>query len=256
MTYRSRIASCKGRKEALLIGINYSNTPEALKGCETDVERIQKWLIERHNFHHINTLTEKTMMPTKDNILESLKQLALRTHQGVDVAVIHYSGHGTHVADLNKDEDDLEDEAWYTVDKQILLDDEIRSILNEFSPWCNVLIIIDACHSGTSIDLPIKYIETPDFIEIENKTAPLCNVLMISGSRDSQTSADAFLPLKNKFGGAMTDALMTCCLDENVFDVLKNMNKYMKRHYYTQRPQISSSRPLQGHESINAWLTL
>lgn len=254
MPFRSKEQSCKGHKAAVLIGINYSGTDAALQGCENDVGRLNEHLTTRYGFEDITVLTEQSsILPTKENILRSLRQLADKTHSGVDHAFIHYSGHGTSVPDDNGEEDDGMDEAWFTLDQKILRDDDIRSILNTFSPWCDVVIVVDACHSGTGVDLPLKYVGNAGFVEIENNTAPLCNAIMLSGCRDTQTSADAFVD--GKFGGAMTDAFLKCHVrSRNIFDLMHNMHDYMRARGHTQRPQLSSSRPLKPDDHLSQWL--
>ena len=216
-------------------------------------------LEKQHGFRDIDVLTEKSgNEPTLANILASLRALAQKTHKGVDHAVIQYSGHGTSVRDSSGDEDDRKDEAWYTLDKKLVLDDDVRSILDTFSPWCEVLIIVDACHSGTGLDLPIKYVNSADVVEIENNTAPLCNALMISGCRDTETSADVTTTTsagRKEFGGAMTKSLFACSpTSANVFELIHNMHAYMRKNGFAQRPQLSSSRPLDGTEHLTRWL--
>lgn len=256
MPFLSRKQSCKGQKAAVLIGINYSSTENALQGCESDVNRIKTYLQVQCGFEDVTVMTEKSaIQPTKANIIAQLNRVAQRTHLGVDHVVIHYSGHGTSVRDTDRDEADRKDEAWFAMDQQLLLDDEIRTILNKFSPWCEVLVLVDACHSGSGIDLPLKYVGSADFVDLESSTAPLCDAIMISGCTDTQTSDDAFLSELDGFGGAMTDSFLACLpKSRTIFELIDNMHTYMRAHRHSQRPQLSSSRPLEGTEHLTRWL--
>ena len=64
-----------------------------------------------------------------------------------------------------------------------------------------ILSIIDACHSGTSLDLPYIY-RVESGIEDHGNDLDCLEVCKISGCRDSQTSADAYI--NNKYQGALT----------------------------------------------------
>jgi len=259
MVVHSREKSCQGRGGAVLIGINYAGTESELRGCEADVDRVRGYLKDTGIFSDVTMLTEGIgTSPTRQGILAALEWVGRKTHSGISQVVIQYSGHGLRVRDDGGDEKDGQDEAWYTTDGQVVRDDEIRAVLNTFSPWCRVLILVDACHSGTGLDLPIRYVDGADLVSVENVTAPLCDVVMISGCLDSQTSADAELTDDNgavRYGGAMTEALFHCMPQSGtVFDLVHRMSRWLSREGYPQRPQLSSSRPLDGDERISRWL--
>ncbi len=95
---------------------------------------------------------------------------AIRTHltekaQRGGVAFFHYSGHGQQVADNDGDENDGYDEALVPYDspmryiageyqgENLIRDEELGALLNEtrakLGPEGNLLVVIDACHSGT-----------------------------------------------------------------------------------------------------------
>jgi len=99
----------------------------------------------------------------KAGIIQAFKQL-MQTVKPGDAVLIHYSGHGQQIADDNGDEPDGLDEAFvaygapseyyegYAGEKH-LRDDEINDLLLDIRAKVgengNVLMVVDACHSGT-----------------------------------------------------------------------------------------------------------
>ena len=145
---------------ALLIGINYTGTEAALRGCHNDVKHMAQWLQAYHGMSpdHIRVLMDTprlpaTDQPTRANIVEALKGLSRNT--AAATVLIHYSGHGGTMPDRNGDEDDGEDSTLIPVDYEtagIICDDEFRAILNGFGPHQRVIVVGDCCHSGTLCD--------------------------------------------------------------------------------------------------------
>ena len=127
------------KRAAVIFAINYTNTSAALKGCINDGNRTKDHV---SHYEHVEMLSDNTATkPTRANMLAKMENLArMSTSEGYTNFVIHYSGHGVSVADRNGDEGDHKDEAWYSIDKQLILDDEIRAILNKFSPWSTVML--------------------------------------------------------------------------------------------------------------------
>lgn len=261
--------ACKHRKLAVQIGINYAGTANALQGCEADVFTLQKALRERFGFTEFIVLTEKAaqadMQPTRANILRVLTDVARRTCvDGVEQVVIQYSGHGTLTGDTTGDElgdeSDGLDQALVDKNLQLIVDDTLRAVLDSFSPWCRVLCVIDACHSGSGLDLPLMWpLYSPAVVQRCNTTAPVANVLAISGCGDRETSADTMRtdPATGQqvFGGAMTLALVDSMFaSRDVFALMQNMDLWMRRNGYTQHPQLTSSRPLFTGDNLTQWI--
>lgn len=96
-------------------------------------------------------------LPTKQNIQRALRWLVEGSRSG-DSLVFHFSGHGTQEVDQNMDEIDGYDEALCPVDFEHsgkILDDEINAtIVRPLPRGAKLHAIIDACHSGTALDLP------------------------------------------------------------------------------------------------------
>jgi metacaspase-1 len=254
--------ACQNKRLSVHIGINYTGTSNALAGCINDVKRLQAVLQQRFGITDSIVLTDdKTdakLLPTKANILRVLKEVAQRTKtDGVELVVIQYSGHGTlvpynpvihhwseyeHAEQMNS--------AWVLQDMNVLCDNELRHIINQFSPWCRVFCLSDSCHSGTGLDLPLHWkVSTPGVVVKEDTTAPVCDILYISGCGDAQKSADT------QAGGALTIAFCeTMFQAADVFSLMDRMESYMKAKNYTQQPQLSSSRPIAPGTPLANWL--
>ncbi|KAG8368668.1 hypothetical protein BUALT_Bualt15G0069700 [Buddleja alternifolia] len=155
--------SVHGRKRAVLCGISYYGQRYKLDGTVNDVKSMRYFLTQRLGFpsDSILILTEEEsdprLIPTGNNIRKALKWLVQGCQSG-DSLVFHYSGHGSQQLDFNRDEVDGYDEILWPVDYQTegtILDDEINAtIVRPLPRGATLHAIIDACHSGTILDLP------------------------------------------------------------------------------------------------------
>ena len=93
----------------------------------------------------------------------------------------------------------------------LIRDDTLYDILVKQLPIdCTLFSIIDACHSGTALDLPYLYrIDTG--IHQQRNPESLANIIKVSGCRDSQTSADAYIA--GKYQKALTFSFLKCMDD-------------------------------------------
>ena len=75
--------SPSNKKMALLIGINYINTPDELYGCINDTNNIKELLQSKFNYDIFNILTDNTNTnPTKQNIINELTKLLDNANNG------------------------------------------------------------------------------------------------------------------------------------------------------------------------------
>jgi len=153
----------------VIVGINYTGTRNQLGGCINDALQTKKNILDEYPHATIRLLTDNiSLSPTRNNILDSLKQLVKNAKSG-DTLIFHYSGHGGQVEDLNGDEEDGMDETicpidftvrrmitidgvTHNVDSQII-DDEIHDIIENVPKGARFLMLSDSCHSGTVGDL-------------------------------------------------------------------------------------------------------
>ena len=142
-------ASGGGRKRALCVGINrYPDPKHELAGCVTDA-RMWADALTRLGFTASLLLDEQA---TREAIDRELLALVNSSVAG-DVIVFQYAGHGTHVPDLNGDEEDGEDEALCPVDfatGALYIDDDVAVALAKIPEGVNMTCFMDCCHSGTN----------------------------------------------------------------------------------------------------------
>jgi len=187
---------------ALQFGLLYRDTEYALEGCINDLKNVHKEFLHQNGFHHDNTIlvTDDTKVtPTKRTMESSLKQFVSNAING-DRLFLQYSGHGTSVKDKSRDEDDGFDEAICPLDGGVIIDDwmyfnVVRAL--ERTPGASLFVLIDACHSGTCLDLQHQYFAErqpkPSVRVNENKNvkrSTIARVIAFSAALDNQTATD------------------------------------------------------------------
>jgi hypothetical protein len=231
-------------KRALLIGINKYLIPGAdLRGCVNDVLDLGAVLTEFGGFKKSDITTLVDTAATKKAMMAGIKALVKSSKKG-DVALLHYSGHGSHVPDdeANRDEADGRDEILCPTDlnwDDTLRDDWLRQTFDQMRSGVQFTVIMDCCHSGTNTraiqppDVKVKerYLPSPwDIAAAESGRSIPKKVtsglrgsrraarrakdivdadipeILVTGCRDTQTSADAFID--GRFNGALTYGLV------------------------------------------------
>lgn len=91
-----------------------------------------------------------TGSPDAEGIRKGLKWLVEGAQSG-DKLFLHYSGHGTQ--SYGGSEEDGKDECIVSSDMDYILDDEIKSYLAQLPKGCELVAVMDCCHSGTIMDL-------------------------------------------------------------------------------------------------------
>ena len=211
-----------GTKRALLIGINNYKAVPHLMGSLNDVAAMRQVLITRWGFDpaNIRTLTEEAA--TRKAILAALREL-VRESQPDDTLVVHFSGHGSQVQDLDGDEEDGLDETLVPWDGRTpgvpdIVDDELDKIFSALRTRA-VLIVLDSCHSGTAtraIDFRTRGIPQDMRIglyqegELGTKTRAIVprvqsRFLVMSAVADNEEALDG--PIDGDYHGVFTFAL-------------------------------------------------
>lgn len=237
-------------KKALLVGINYTGTNSELAGCINDVQGMKELLIKNYGYkeNDIVMLTDNTTLkPTRKNILMELFKLILSNAPSM---VFHYSGHGSYVRDNTGEEVDGNDETLVPIDymqEGLILDDELRGLLQCVQENCKLTVILDCCHSGTGLDLAYNVYERVGRLTMkkeDNTTLTRGQVIMISGCQDPQTSADTVEENKNQ--GALTYCLTNVMKQGNKTyeQLFKDVRNLLKEKRYAQIPNLSSGKPL------------
>lgn len=244
-------------KRALLIGINYFGQRGELSGCLNDIANMELYL-RACGYTDFTILKDdpsdpkftSPCAPTKSNIIKAMRDVVAKTRSG-DVLYVHYSGHGSHMADNGKDEKDGQDECICPVDyakitdsdSGFIRDDTLNQILvKNLAPKAKLRVCFDSCHSGSALDLPIRW-DTSNRFKSENTDFSATDVIFISGCEDVQTSADS--SFNGKAAGAMTWALLSALWDIKKSgrvwtwkELVQMMRMNLKKEQYTQIPQM------------------
>ncbi|XP_076902020.1 metacaspase-1-like [Bidens hawaiensis] len=206
-------------KRALLCAVTYNKQKYKLKGTNYDVISMKDLLVKRFRFpkSSIRILAEMDPYPhpTKRNIQEALRWL-VKDNQPGDSLVFYFSGHGLRQPDFFDDEIDGFDETICPLDFRtagMIVDNEINdTIVRPLKDGVKLHAIIDACHSGTILDLPHIY-STKEKVWLDNsppsgvyKGTSGGHAISISACEDNQLAADTsvFSESGKQMEGAMT----------------------------------------------------
>lgn len=276
-------------KKALLVGINYKNTPNELKGCINDIKHINDILVNNCKYvpENIKVLTDDIpdSLPTKSNIEENIKSLIADSKEG-DTLIFYYSGHGSNIKDKTKDEKDKKDELLIPLDcdeqgaisDDWLFENVISKVPENVTLWC----FSDSCFSGTVMDLKYNYNtktkykgkdkkpteykseEWTDKFEfsVERSKDVLGNVFLFSGCLDKETSLDVFVSNENQgaFSYCLIELMKNNFITEGVFDpkdvklrnILKEINARLIMNKFDQKCQLSMSK----QENIESYFNI
>lgn len=239
------------------MGLNYKNTPYELKGCLNDVQHI-KTLLLKNNYSDssITILTDDNpaKLPTRSNIMNELFKLT--TLPSTEL-FIYYSGHGSTIRDLNKDEKSGKDSVIVPCDfetSSVILDDYLLIIISKLK--CKTTLLFDSCNSGTVCDLPYSLTYTRGRLvqETTRKIVKLPNpyIYMISGCKDNQYSMDSYAD--GNYCGAFTNAfLQSVDPKKSIVDIYVDTCKKMSE---SQTPVLSSSVPIVRNPPVKKSLPL
>ncbi len=243
-------------KKALLIGINYYDTPSAkLNGCVNDVVNMRNMLIDAYGYDSANITvlrddaTNAVDKPTAANIVSRLTSIISQSASLKEIW-IHYSGHGSQIKDTNGEESDKKDEVIVPADYLrvgLITDDMIFNIVKQSR--CPTMLIFDSCNSGTVCDLMWNFNATSatqvSAVKTNNTAITNPNLYCFSGCRDDQTSADTYSTNSQQACGAMTSAVIECLRwNKHNVDVKKlyiDVVAFLRQNGLTQVPQLSSS---------------
>ncbi len=217
------IMADKAPSVALVISNQYENIPQIkLNGCYADADNFinsikkinpnTKFIIMRDNLPKSSPL-----FPSKANIIT---QLNIFCTSPEIVSFLYYSGHGSSVNDINKDEmSDISGIATATIERKantstngqfkdscivtnegsnygLLLDDEINICFKNLLSNKRVYAFFDSCNSGTIIDLYSIYFSDP---KNKNKfSSTTINELLneMKKSENKTTILNAYYPKK------------------------------------------------------------
>lgn len=144
-----------GNRALLIATTSYEDPIQNLPGLELDLQQMERFT-RKLGFEpeEIKTLVDADV--TLENIQRHFAGFLSEGVDADDTILIYYTGHGMQVPDRSGDEDDRRDEAisMYNLAPAvsgwdgILVDDEFSALLRTL-PSENVVVVVDACHSGT-----------------------------------------------------------------------------------------------------------
>jgi len=162
-------------KYALLIGINkYPPQFSSLRGCVNDTESMYRMLTTVYKYDPNNIRVINDERASRQGILDRLNWLVKSGAPG-DQLVFHFSGHGSQIADRNRDEvNDFQDEILCPADMDWddpLTDDILAGEFRRIRKGVNFTFIADCCHSGTmnrDISSTPRFLEPPFDIRVRS----------------------------------------------------------------------------------------
>ena len=182
------------------------------------------------------------------------------------------------------DEPDGLDEILCPIDlnwrNKVITDDYLKSVFDRVPSGVHLSVVLDCCHSGTGLDSEDSYQplgmattrsrefgpDSPNRARLLPMPADIANRgmglnlqprprqvrkadkagLMVSGCQSHQTSADAWID--NQYCGAATYSFINT-LDKYNYDLsykilVTEMNQFMVKHKFTQRPELNGDEDL------------
>jgi hypothetical protein len=247
-------------KQALLIGCDYTGTPDSLSGGGLDdIQHVQKMLINVYGYlpENIITLrddnTDASKKPTKANILNSFQSIVQTSTKEI---WFHYSGHGSQerfsngkVEDVIVPTDAISSDGSINTNNMINAD-TIRSYLDQIHSSCRAIFLFDSCHSGTICELPYTYVCNPvnglvKPVTVSPNTLASSNIYMISGCLDNQISSNIYLSSMKEYVGAFTTFFIMALQKYNYSIDIKNLYstvcRDLRSNGFKQSPMLSSS---------------
>lgn len=141
--------------------------------------------------------------PTRANIMNHIQWLVTSNPPGTSL-IFHFSGHGSQQRDYSGEESDGKNETILPTDfqraGQIVDNDLNRALCNPLPAGVRLHAVIDACHSGTALDLPYRIVHNYGQIQWKQEYDPRRvrswkgtaggRAIQISAASDHQVAAD------------------------------------------------------------------
>ncbi|CAJ1963475.1 unnamed protein product [Sphenostylis stenocarpa] len=222
--------STPGHKRAVLCGVTYRKRTFKLEGTINDVNTMINLLRDKFKFPNecIRVLTEEeqdpNLIPTKKNIMDSLNWL-VSDCQSEGSLVFYFSGHGFQQPEQQKGgKIDGLDETLCPVDflrEGMITDNEINSIIVQpLKKGVTLHAIIDACHSGTTLDLVYLWKKEKRNWKCEEHRPLHCKekqtsggvAICLSACEDSQMAVDT-AAFDGKYNGRLSSSLVAIAFE-------------------------------------------
>ncbi len=154
-------ARAQGADRALLVGVGrYAKLDEKLSGVSLDIQMMTEFAQILGFERNAIKVLEHEGASTRQ-VVSAVENWLIRGTGPEDRVLFYFSGHGSQIPDDSKDEDDAFDEVLLLYDAAIkpqkrhptltgvLVDDDFNAMLARMNSR-NILVILDACHSGSA----------------------------------------------------------------------------------------------------------
>ncbi len=155
------VSAARGEDRALLIGVGrYAQFEEKLNGVSLDIGMMSEFVhLMGFKSHEIKVLEHEHASTAK--VYDAIENWLIKGAGPDDRVLFYFSGHGSQIPDENNDEEDQFDEVLLLYDTVlrekhgrqtltgVLLDDHLNHMLARMKSR-NILVILDACHSGSA----------------------------------------------------------------------------------------------------------
>lgn len=165
----------------------------------------------------------------KERFLEILDHFFEKTKTHL---LLYYVGHGTNIKDLDGDEDDGFDEAFFFVDGPVVDDVLLKHLCEKKNESSVLTLFTDACHSGSIWDIQGG--------NTKGRTLPK-NVISISAASDKQTAKQTVVEkLEQGMFSYNLRKLLRTVPDANPFVVKKGMKSVLEKFGQTCNIALTS----------------
>ncbi|KAN0142097.1 Metacaspase-1 [Lactarius tabidus] len=260
-------SSYVGKRKALLIGVNYPDRSNGSINSEVfETAYFLHGLGFERNSMQVLTDDQPLNLPTKNNILAAMHWLVQGAQSG-DSLFFYFSGPA---AQINGGGPDGPDEAVmcamdYVGDVQSLsspanpwtiTDNDVHDIMIKALPSnCRLTAILDACHSGTLLDLPFIYDShgslKPNKPGVVEQRSTGADVIYLSACKDYHLAYHDGRASEAFHGGALRRISQTFkeCMTSlgyrvTYLDIIRRLCAGVHANGSRQQPQLSSSRPI------------
>ncbi|KAH9020578.1 caspase domain-containing protein [Lactarius pseudohatsudake] len=256
------------KKKALLVGTNYFAPLDSRSRLEPgvrDAHEIAQVLHRHFGFegNNIRVLTDEQPenLPTRENTLAAMRWL-VEGAQPNDSLFFYYSRYATQCKGTNEDETHGPDECFCTMDCMsnvqsssttpgIITEDDMYDIMVKPLPLgCRLTAVLDCCHY-----LPFIY-DSRGVPKPRNTNATVhrrssnADVICLSACKDSGRAFESHE--RGSLGRAFIEFMTRWGNRGTYLDVIRSFRTYMDTKGLRQRPQLSSSRPI----DLEQWFRL
>lgn len=268
-------------KHAVLIGVGKykSDTKWNPLNTQNDVLLLSETLQKKGFLKtHIHQLEDSKF--NKSSLIETINTSLLPTIKKGDTVVFYYSGHGQQIVDDNGDETDGLDEALVPFDspknfkkgvyegQKLVRDDLLNQIFTQIrthlGPKGHLLVLVDACHSGTTIrgfgrargsemimgkTKKRKLFNREKQVFIHQKTAAseLASIVGLYSSSAQELSYEYQNQSGQKYGlmtYAFVRALENINKTSTYSDLLRQIRTFVRNHCNIQNPMLEGDQSM------------